>query len=125
MIIERVDEDADRIVVVDVFPGRQIGADLIGLRIEREKHRVQIPIIVGDVDVGSLARRLPVVGQPLDEVRHQRHPLSDIVGRFHPGKVPELGRSVDRGDLQTVDRLGRAGAAEQEIKEYEVLAMAP
>jgi hypothetical protein len=100
LIVERIDHEADAIVVIDVLARRQIRAHGLRLVVERDEHGVEIARIVGDVDVRTLARRRTVARHPLREAGYDRVAAPDRFRRRHVQEILERGRLVEEGDRE-------------------------
>ena len=67
LVVERVDQQPDAVVVLDVLARREIRAHARGVVVEREEHGVEVPRVVAEIDVGALARRRAVLRHALRE----------------------------------------------------------
>ena len=106
LIVESIDQYGHKIVVHDVFARREIGPDEFRLVVEGQKHRIQVAIVVGQVDRGVLVRRHPVVGFALHEPFDASHHRGDFRRCRHAAEIVEFRGSIDVRDDQFVDLLG-------------------
>ena len=106
LIVEGIDQYGHKIVVDDVFTRREVGPDEFRLVVEGQKYRVQVAIVVGQVDRGVLARWHPVVGFALHEPFDASHRRGYFRRGRHAAEIVEFRGSIDVRDVQFVGLLG-------------------
>src|ERR1700686_3962701 len=105
-VVKGVENNLDLIVVVNVFPARQAGADLPRV-VEAHKYYVEIFLVVAQVSVGGLRHTFPIVGIALGEAGDLGHLLGDFSLRLHAQEVFQSGRTRKPRDRERGRLYGR------------------
>src|SRR6202140_677647 len=105
-VVKGVENNFDLIVVVNVFPARQAGADLPRV-VEAYEHDVEIFLVVAQVSVGGLRHTFPIVGIALSEAGDLGHLLGDFSLRLHAQEVFQSGRTRKPRDRERGRLYGR------------------
>src|SRR5579885_1993252 len=97
-VVERVEHDLDGIIGENVFAPRHAGADLVGVAVPGDEGRVEVVLVVGEVDVGLL-RGLRAIGRfAHHETGDFEHMVGDPAAGLHVLEIRERRRRVDARD---------------------------
>ena len=111
----RVDQDVDPVAGrIEIAP-REVGDDLVGLGVVGENPHEQCGRVVGDAELGTLARRAGVVRLALDEPVRGLHGLPELVAQL----AAAAHGFRRRGHRHGIDARGRGGAGRSRERERE------
>ena len=116
--MKRIQDDDNPVVAAGIAPGVQARPYPIGVRIETHEDRVQILVVVAQIDLGTLGGCLAVAGLPLHETGHHGHLAGKIRGRPHVDEILEKGRPAQARDVDGFAApLGRRAQPDDQAKD--------
>src|ERR1700738_5450648 len=105
--MERVEDEAELIVIVYKFAPCHAGANLVGLGVKTDADHVEILIGVSEIDLGLLGDGSSVLGVTLHKTVDLQHGLGHLGGRLHSRKIRKRWPLLQARDVQSGKLTGR------------------